>query len=127
MEFDLAMIGTLEPDDLGATNHLTNVSWIAIVKAWPICKLPVTFGGGAGTTNMPAGLMFPSGPYSGSKNPDLTHQEYQAASTAGGLYPFAIGLLISCKTDIHFLSEANTDDNPSNCDRRLTLFLSIRG
>jgi hypothetical protein len=36
-------------------------SWIAVVNAWPMCKLPVTLGGGEGMTKTPSGLAFPSG------------------------------------------------------------------
>ena len=40
---------------------------MAVVKAWPICKLPVTFGGGAGMTKVSC---FAKGSlYSGLKNP----------------------------------------------------------
>jgi hypothetical protein len=60
-----------------------------------MCKLPVTFGGGAGTTNVPFGWGVPSGRVLGAKNPCAFHHSYHAASTAMGLYPAAIGSDIS--------------------------------
>src|SRR5271170_2456506 len=66
--------------------HRTRVSWIAAVKAWPMCKEPVTFGGGSVITNIPSGLIFPSTVNCGLKKPSLSHQAYQEDSTAAGLY-----------------------------------------
>lgn len=63
---------------------------MATVSAWPICKLPVTFGGGHGKTKSPSAFGLPSGPNFGSKKPCLSHQSYHAASTARGSYPAAI-------------------------------------
>ena len=64
---------------------------MAKVKACPICRLPVTFGGGKGITKGLPSLGFPSGPRTGLKKPCLSHQSYQADSTAMGLYPLAMG------------------------------------
>ena len=62
-----------------------------MVKACPICRAPVTLGGGAGITNNPSGLGLPSGPNSGSKNPSFSHQLYHADSTTVGLYALYAG------------------------------------
>ena len=51
----------------------------------------MTFGGGKGTTKAPSGFGEPSGAVCGLKKPWASHQSYQAASTACGLYPAAIG------------------------------------
>ena len=62
---------------------------MATVSAWPMCKLPVTLGGGQGMTKgseSSAALE-----YSGLKKPWADHQSYQDDSTAMGLYPAAIG------------------------------------
>ena len=44
-------------------------SWIATVSACPICRLPVTLGGGAGMTKVPSGFGLPSGCVRGAKKP----------------------------------------------------------
>lgn len=51
----------------------------------------MTFGGGNGTTKIPSAFGEPSWATWGLKNPCASHQSYQAASTACGLYPAAIG------------------------------------
>lgn len=56
-----------------------------------MCSAPVTFGGGAGMTKD-----F-SLPRMGSKNPDFSHQAYQADSTAAGLYALRAGESNACR------------------------------
>lgn len=51
-------------------------SWMALVRAWPMCRAPVTFGGGM---TMTKGSLSES--ISGLKKPHSCHQSYQAAST----------------------------------------------
>src|SRR4051812_40828160 len=58
----------------------------ALGRAWPMCKFPVTFGGGSTMTKDPSGFTFPSAVNSGLKNPSFSHHEYHADSTAIGLY-----------------------------------------
>jgi hypothetical protein len=70
------------------------------VRACPIWRLPVTFGGGKGTTKTPSGFGEPSGAVCGLKKPWASHQSYQAASTACGLYPAAIGWDKSMHTSV---------------------------
>ena len=36
--------------------HLTSESWMALVRAWPRWRLPVTFGGGRVIMNRPLGF-----------------------------------------------------------------------
>ena len=50
-------------------------------------------------TNTPSGFTEPSGAVCGLKKPSASHQSYQAASTACGLYPAAIGwdMSIQCE------------------------------
>ncbi len=70
------------------------LSWIARVRACPMCKVPVTLGGGKGMTNGSALLLadaLEGTLYSGLKNPWACHQSYHADSIARGLYPAAIG------------------------------------
>ncbi|KAA6416717.1 MAG: hypothetical protein FRX49_13328 [Trebouxia sp. A1-2] len=54
--------------------HRTTVSWMALVRAWPRCREPVTFGGGITMTK--GGLSLSS---SGLKKPDCSHQSYLRA------------------------------------------------
>lgn len=42
------------------TYHRINASCMAVVRPCPMCKLPVTLGGGAGMTKTPSGLTLPS-------------------------------------------------------------------
>lgn len=56
-----------------------------------MCRLPVTFGGGIGTTKVPLALGLPSWPMAGLNMPSFSHQSYQAVSTAAGLYAVAMG------------------------------------
>lgn len=64
-------------------------SCTAPVRAWPRCRKPVTFGGGATITNDFAVL---SGFVSeeGRKKPDFSHHGYHPDSTSAGLYVAAI-------------------------------------
>lgn len=70
-------------------NHVTHQrmreSCIAMVRACPICKLPVTLGGGNVITKVPSGLGLPSAVSWGEKKPSASHQSYHADSTAVGL------------------------------------------
>src|SRR5271154_943110 len=59
---------------------------MAAVRACPMCKDPVTLGGGSVMTNIPSGFIFPSFVNRGLKNPSLSHQAYHDDSTAAGLY-----------------------------------------
>ena len=59
------------------------------VSAWPMCKAPVTFGGGMTITN----LGFDE-PCFGVKKPRCSHHEYQPASTTRGQYALAIAPLV---------------------------------
>jgi hypothetical protein len=56
-----------------------------------MCSIPVTFGGGSTITNLPSGLTSPSPVNSGLKKPSFSHHEYQADSTASGLYALYCG------------------------------------
>src|SRR5579862_3602428 len=76
---------------LGSPHHLIRQSCSALPSACPICKSPVTFGGGSGITKHPSVLTFPSGPNSGWKNPSFSHQAYHADSTMVGLYALYSG------------------------------------
>src|ERR1700734_4570694 len=80
------------------TYHRIRVSCMAVVRAWPTCKVPVTFGGGNVITKVPSGLGFPSAANWGEKKPCASHQSYQDDSIAMGLYPAAI----SCERSTRF-------------------------
>lgn len=65
--------------------HLTNESSIEHVSACPICKDPVTLGGGITIENTPLSLLS-SDWNSGLKRPDFSHQSYQVDSTLNESY-----------------------------------------
>lgn len=94
--------------------HLVRQSWMALVRAWPKCRDPVTLGGGMHIMKMPRGFFSLTlflcrsregqvtkgqgmnvsavgregllTPYSGLKKPCRSHHVYHAASTYWGLY-----------------------------------------
>mmetsp|Transcript_5126 Transcript_5126/g.18346 ORF Transcript_5126/g.18346 Transcript_5126/m.18346 type:complete len:327 (+) Transcript_5126:2424-3404(+) len=105
--------------------HRTIVSWMLFVSAWPMCKAPVTFGGGITTTNL--GLL---DPIVGLKYPSLSHHSYHPASTPAGLYAFAIGTTAGSlyspfgTASAAASAAASSSDAPSPPPRFFFLFLS---
>mmetsp|Transcript_57524 Transcript_57524/g.168962 ORF Transcript_57524/g.168962 Transcript_57524/m.168962 type:complete len:223 (+) Transcript_57524:2855-3523(+) len=72
-----------------------SASSIAPVSAWPRWREPVTLGGGITMMNLWLSAVCLEAFASGVKNPSFSHQEFQADSTALGLYPAAMGFDMS--------------------------------
>ncbi|KAF9602260.1 hypothetical protein IFM89_026345, partial [Coptis chinensis] len=93
------------------------------VRAWPMCRAPVTFGGGRTTTNEGFELEAASG----TKKPDLSHQSYHDFSTWLGLIlPLHLSrklfLLAKRSLRTHPDIEGNVPFLVMNKEKRMMLF-----